>query len=122
MSTAGIVKVSAACPIFYGHDYPRWKAMMRKRLLAMDSELWTATEIGCTKLCKMAHADDIQKYNLLDIKGKAVICSCLSRDEFRCIMHLTLNPTFWTEVHHIIRYLEKTLKIFWQTLITQSRY
>src|SRR4051812_42496416 len=64
MSTAGIIKVSTACPIFYGHGYPKWKAMMRKRLLAMDSELWTVMEIGLTDLCKMEHADDIQKYTL----------------------------------------------------------
>ena len=54
MSTAGIIKVSVACPIFDGLDYPKWKALMRKRLLAMNSELWTVTEIGLTDLCKMA--------------------------------------------------------------------
>ena len=46
------------CPIFDGHDYPKWKAMMRKRLMAMNSKLWTVTEIGLTDLCKMAEADD----------------------------------------------------------------
>ena len=51
MSTAGMKKV--ACPIFGGHDYPKWKAMMRKRLMAKNSELWTVTEIGLTDLCKM---------------------------------------------------------------------
>ena len=40
---------------------------MKKRLMAMDSELWTVTEIGVTDLCKMAEADDIRKYTRLDI-------------------------------------------------------
>ena len=76
MSTAGLRNIS--CPIFDGHDYPRWKAMMKKRLMALDSELWTATEIGLTDLCKMAEADDIHKYTLLNPTAKDVICSSLS--------------------------------------------
>ena len=86
MSTAGLRNVS--CPTFDGHEYPRWKAMMKKRLMAMDSELWTVTEIGLTDLCKMAEADDIRKYTLLNLTAKDVICSCLSRNQFRNVMHL----------------------------------
>ena len=58
MSTAGLSNVS--CPIFDGHEYPQWKAMMKKQHMAMDSELWTVTEIGLTDLCKMVEADDIR--------------------------------------------------------------
>ena len=76
MSTTGLRNVS--CPTFDGHEYPRGKAMMKKRLMAMDSELWTVTEIGLTDLCKMAEADDIRKYTLLNIMTKDVICSHLS--------------------------------------------
>ena len=76
------------CPIFDGHDYPKWNAMTKKHLMAMNSELWTVTEIGVTDLCKMAEADDIRKYTRLDIIAKDVICSCLSQNEFRNIMHL----------------------------------
>ena len=76
------------CPIFDGHEYPKWKAMMKKRLMVMNSELWTVTEIGLTNLCKMAHADDIRKYTHLDCMAKNIICSCLSRNQFRFIMHL----------------------------------
>ena len=57
MSTTGMKKVT--CPIFDDHDYPKWKSMMKKRLMAMNSELWTVTEIGLTDLCKMAEADNI---------------------------------------------------------------
>ena len=52
----------------------------------MDNELWTVTEIGLTDLCKMAKADDIRKYTLLNLTAKDVICSCLSQNQFRNIM------------------------------------
>ena len=86
MSTTGMEKVT--CPIFESHDYPKWKAMMRKRLMAMNNKLWTITEIGLTDLCKMADADDIHKFTRLDCMAKDIICSCLSRNQFRLIMHL----------------------------------
>ena len=69
---------NVSCPIFDSHEYHRWKAMMKKQLMAMDSELWTVTEIGLIDLCKMAEADDIRKYTLLNLTAKDVICSCLS--------------------------------------------
>ena len=68
------------CPIFDNHDYPKWKAMMKKRLMAMNSELWNVTEIGFTDLCKMAEDDDIRKYTLLNLTAKDVICSSLSQN------------------------------------------
>ena len=71
---------TVACPIFDGHDYPKWKAMMRKRLMAMNNELWTVTEIGLTDLCKTAEADDIHKYTLLNLTAKIIICSSLSQN------------------------------------------
>ena len=74
MSTAGM----KTCPIFDGHDYPKWKAMMRKRLMALNSELWSVTEIGLTDLGKMAEVDDIRNYTLLNLTVKDVICSYLS--------------------------------------------
>ena len=66
------------CPIFDGHEYPRWMAMMKKRLMATNNKLWTITEIGLTDLCKMVEADDIRKYTLLNLTTKDVICSILS--------------------------------------------
>ena len=70
MSTAGLRNIS--CPTFDGHEYPRWKAMMKKRLIAMNNKLWTVTEISLTHLCKMAEADDIRKYTLLLFVPKSV--------------------------------------------------
>ena len=86
MSTTGMKKVT--CPIFGGHDYPKWKAMMKKHLMAMNIKLWNVTEIGLTDLCKMAEADDIRKYTLLNLTAKDIICSGLSQNQFRNIMHL----------------------------------
>ncbi len=94
MLTAGMKKVS--CPIFDGHNYPKWKAMMRKRLMAMNSELWTITEIGVTDLCKMAEADDIHKCTRLDLMVKDIICSSLSQNQFRNIMHLAQRSSYGT--------------------------
>ena len=99
MSTAGMKKVT--CPIFDGHDYPKWKAMMRKRLMAMNSKLWTVTEIGLTDLCKTANADDIRKFTRLDFMAKDIICSCLSRDQFRHIMHLCNAKLIWDRISDV---------------------
>ena len=83
------------CPIFDGHDYPKWKAMMKKRLITMNSELWTVTEIGLTDLCKTAEADDIRKFTLLNLTAKSVICSFLSQNQFRNVMHLDQAKLIW---------------------------
>ena len=75
--------------------------MMKKRLLAMNSELWTVTEIGLKDLCKMANADDIRKYTHLDITAKDIICSCLSIDEFRCVKHLCNVKLIWDRISDV---------------------
>ena len=99
MSTACMTKVT--CPIFDGHEYPKWKAMMKKRLMAMNNELWTVTEIGLTDLCKMADADDIRKYTLLNLTAKDVICSSLSQNQFRNIMHLDHAKLIWDRLSEV---------------------
>ena len=99
MSTTEMKTVS--CPIFDGLEYPKWKAMMKKRLMAMNSELWTGTEVGLTDLCKMAEVDDIRKYTLLNLTAKDVICSCLSQNQFRNIMHLDHAKLIWDRLSEI---------------------
>ena len=99
MSTTGMKTVS--CPIFDGHEYPKWKAMMKKHLMATNSELWTVTEIGLTDLCKMAKADDIRKYSLLNLTMKDVICSCLSQNQFRNVMHLDHAKLIWDRLFEV---------------------
>src|SRR3954465_14579143 len=99
MSTADMKKVP--CPIFDGHEYPKWKAMMKKRLMVMNSELWAVTEIGLTDLCKMAEADDIRKYTQLNLTAKAVICSSLCQNQFRNIMHLDQAKLMWDRLSDV---------------------
>ena len=99
MSTAGMRSVS--CPIFDGHEYPKWKAIMKKRLMGMNSKLWTVTEIGLTDLCKMADADDVRKYTLLNLTAKDVICSCLSQNQSRNVMHLNHAKLLWDRLSEV---------------------
>ena len=49
MSTARITKVSAACPVFDGTEYPYWKNKMRMHLEAIDVDLWYVVENGVPK-------------------------------------------------------------------------
>ena len=49
MSTAGIIKVSAACPVFDGTEYPYWKNKMRMHLEAIDVDLWYVVKNGVPK-------------------------------------------------------------------------
>ena len=49
MSTVGIIKVSATCPVFDGTEYPYWKNMMRMHLEAIDVDLWYVVKNGVPK-------------------------------------------------------------------------
>ena len=54
MSTAGIIKVSAACPVFDGTNYPYWKNKMRMHLEAIDIDLWYVIKTGVPRLMKVS--------------------------------------------------------------------
>ena len=54
MSTAGIIKVSAACPVFDGTEYPYWKNKMRMHLEAIDVDLWYVVKNGVPRLVKVS--------------------------------------------------------------------
>ena len=49
MSTAGIIKVSAACLVFDGTEYSYWKNKMRMHLEAIDVDLWYVVKNGVPK-------------------------------------------------------------------------
>ena len=49
MSTAGIIKVSAACHVFDGTEYPYWKNKMRMHLEAIYVDLWYVVKNGVPK-------------------------------------------------------------------------
>ena len=50
MSTTGVIKVFAACPVFDGTDYPYWKNKMRMHLEAIDNDLWYVVMAGIPKV------------------------------------------------------------------------
>ena len=54
MSTTGIIKVSAACPVFDGTEYPYWKNKMRMHLEAIDVDLWYVVKNGVPKLVNVS--------------------------------------------------------------------
>ena len=62
MSTTGIIKVSDACPVFDGTDYPYWKNKMRMHLEAIDHDLWYVVENGVLKDGEGATAADVKKF------------------------------------------------------------
>ena len=49
MSTAEIIKVSTACPIFDDTDYPYWKNKMHMHLEAIDVDLRYVVKNGVPK-------------------------------------------------------------------------
>ena len=61
MSTAGIIKVSAACPVFDGTEYPYWKNKMRMHLEAIDVDLWYVVKIGIPKAGEGVTAADMSR-------------------------------------------------------------
>ena len=66
MSTAGIIKVSAACPVFDGTEYPYWKNKMRMHLEAIDVDLWYVVKNGVPKAGEGVTAADVKKFVQLD--------------------------------------------------------
>ena len=59
------------------------------------------TEIGLTDLCKIVEAHDIRKYTLVNLTTKDVICSCLSQNQFRDIMHLNHAKLIWHQLSEV---------------------
>ena len=61
MSTAGIIKVSAACPIFDSTEYPYWKNRMRMHLEAIDVDLWYVVKNSVPKTGEGVTPADVKK-------------------------------------------------------------
>ena len=41
-----MMKITAACPTFEGKDFPFWKTKMQMHLQAIDNDLWYIVENG----------------------------------------------------------------------------
>ena len=54
MSTARIIKVSAACPVFDGTEYPYWKNKMRMHLEAIDVAYGMSSRTAFPRLEKVS--------------------------------------------------------------------
>ena len=79
MLTAGIIKVSAACPVFDRTEYPYWKNKMRMHLEAIDVDLWYVIENGIPKAGEGVTAADVKKFVQLDSTTKNIICDHLTK-------------------------------------------
>ena len=80
MSTARIIKVSVACPIFDGTEYPYWKNKMRMHLEATDVDLWYVVENGVPKAREGFTTANVKKFTQLDSTAKNIICGHLTKD------------------------------------------
>ena len=82
MSTAGIIKVSTACPVFDGTEYPYWKNKMRMHLEAIDVDLWYVVKNGVPKAGEGVTAADVKKFVQLDSTAKNIICGHLTKGQY----------------------------------------
>ena len=83
-------------PNLEGKHTPRLRVVKHSTV-----SVFSVTEIGLTDLCKMAEGDDIRKYTLLNPTTKDVICSCLSQNQFRNIMHLNHAKVIWDRLFEV---------------------
>ena len=82
MSTAGIIKVSAACPVFDGTEYPYWKNKMRVHLEAIDVDLWYVVKTCVPKVDEGVTATDVKRFAQLDSTAKNIICGHLTKGRY----------------------------------------
>ena len=82
MSTTGIIKVSVACPVFDGTDYPYWKNNMRMHLEAIDVDLLYVVKNGVPKAGEGVTADDDKKFIQMDSTAKNIICGHLTKGQY----------------------------------------
>ena len=79
MSTAGIIKVSAVCPVFDGTDYPYWKNKMCMHLEAIYVDLCYVVKNGVPKTGEGGTPTDVKKFIQLDSTTKNIICDHLTK-------------------------------------------
>ena len=79
MSTAGIIKVSDACPVFDETEYPYWKNKMRMHLEAIDVDLCYVVKNDIPKAGEGVTPADVKKFIQLDSIAKNIICCHLTK-------------------------------------------
>ena len=95
MSTAGIIKVSAACPVFDGTDYPYWKNNMRMHLEAIDIDLWYVIKNDVSKVGEGVTAADVKRFIQLDSTAKNIICGHLTKGQYGRVSALETAKLVW---------------------------
>ena len=95
MSTGGIIKVSVACPVFDGTDYPYWKNKMRMHLEAIDVDLWYVVKNGIPKAGEGVTAADVKKFVQLDSTAKNIICGHLTKGQYDRVSALETTKLVW---------------------------
>ena len=95
MSTAGIIKVSVACPVFDGTEYPYWKNKMRMHLEAIDVDLWYVVENGVPKTGEGVTLADVKRFVQLDSTAKNIICGHLTKGQYGRVSALETSKLVW---------------------------
>ena len=95
MSTAGIIKVPTACPVFDGTEYPYWKNKMRMHLEAIDVDLWYVVKNGVPKAGEGVTAADVKKFTQLDSTAKNIICGRLTKGQYGRVSALKTSKLVW---------------------------
>ena len=95
MSTARIIKVSAACPVFDGTKYPYWKNKMRMHLESIDVDLWYVVKNGVPKTGEGVTPTDVKKFIQLDSTAKNIICGHLTKGQYGCVSALETSKLVW---------------------------
>ena len=95
MLTAGIIKVSAACPMFDGTEYPYWKNKMLMHLEAIDVDLWYVIKNGVPKTSEGVTPTDVKKFIQLDSTAKNIICGHLTKGQYDRVSALKTSKLVW---------------------------
>ena len=95
MSIAGIIKVSTACPVFDGTEYPYWKNKMRMHLEAIDVDLWYVIKNGVPKAGEGVTVADVKKFVQLDSTAKNIICGHLTKGQYGRVSALETSKLVW---------------------------
>ena len=95
MSIAGIIKVSAACPIFDGTEYPYSKNKMHMHLEAIDVDLWYVVKNGVPKDGEGVTAANVKKFVQLDSTAKNIIGGHLTKGQYGRVSALETSKLVW---------------------------
>ena len=95
MLTAGIIKVSAACPVLEGTEYPYWKNKMRMHLEAIDVDLWYVVKNGVPKAGEGVTTADVKKFIQLDSTAKNIICGHRTKGQYGRVSALETSKLVW---------------------------